>query len=82
MRVLRNRFLWGALGLAAGAWSLYVLREKNEQKRVAMQSRRGLWRRSYTDGSRIQPKALDMAARAGRTMMDTTMRAMRAVGRR
>ena len=32
MRLLRNRFLWGALGLAAGAWSLYVLREKNEQK--------------------------------------------------
>lgn len=82
MRVFRSRFLWGMLGLAAGAWSLHLMRERNEQQRTMMQSRQGLWRRVSTASPRTQPRALGMAARAGRTMMDTTMRTMRAMGRR
>jgi len=80
MRVLRSRLLWGIFGLVAGAWSLHLMRERNEQQRTVMQSRRGLWRRVTTGSPR--PRALAMAARAGRTMMDTTMRTVRAVGRR
>lgn len=78
MRVLRNRFLWGAIGLLAGAWSIRAMQERREQSRLVAQRSRGLWRRSMES----KPTMLHTAAKAGRAMMDTTMRTVRAMGRR
>lgn len=70
IRTWRGRLFWGAVSLAAGSWAVRMLR----------------WRRMNMVGRRVsrkvQPYAINMAARASRAIMDTTMRTVRALSRR
>lgn len=78
MRMLKNRLLWGILGVTAGAWVVQNMRERKEEQRISVRRGGNMWRPM---GSVSKPTVLDMAARAGRAMMDTTMRAVRSMSR-
>jgi hypothetical protein len=70
IRTWRGRVFWGLISLAAGSWAVRILRGRQ----VARVGRRV--------GRRVRPYAMSMATKAGRSMIDTTMRTVRAFSRR
>jgi hypothetical protein len=90
MRILRSRWILSILGLGAGVWAYQQMARKQAHS-VSVQRSRAMWRRSARTGgtgravrtarATMRPTAFNMAAKAGRAMMDTTMRTVRAINR-
>lgn len=81
MGMKRNRWLWGIMGLAAGAMAVRNIRGNRQARKMAAQRSRTLWRRAAHSGRSVRPTALNMAARAGQAVVDTTVRTFRAISR-
>lgn len=82
MRMLRSRWLWSILGVTAGVWAYQRYNSMQRAKQISVQKNRAMWRRAAARSARTaRPMAFNMAARAGRAMVDTTMRTVRAMNR-